>query len=129
MSDNKEQLGKNQLEFLPTIRPMPTPPADSGDIEQWQKHIMEMNKYILDMNMLVQKMENNDFSTLFKQRMADKGIDIDKPDTLPPSVLEEIAGKMSTLLGGFRELSNSLNRHGTSQHKPVIKTNRNIKSI
>jgi hypothetical protein len=125
MSENKDELT-----FLPTLNPMPTPPRDSDNIEQWQKHAMAMDKYVLDMNVLIEQMENNDFPTAFKQKIAEQGIDIDGTDVLPYSLLEEIAEKINNLLHKFEVASRGFGVQTGQMHKPsIVKTNRNIKSI
>ena len=40
------EMENKEFDFLPTIALPPNPPSDSGDREQWQKHITAMDKYI-----------------------------------------------------------------------------------
>ncbi len=122
-------MENKEFDFLPTIALPPNPPSDSGDREQWQKHITAMDKYILDMNRLIQEMEHNDFAQRFKERLEQKGIDIERADSLPKTLLEEIAAIMSQVLNKFKQAELSLGRVHTKTHAPKQKHNRNIRSI
>lgn len=127
MMDNKDEAI-----FLPTLAPMPQPPSDNSDIEQWQKHVMAMDKYILDINALVQKIETNDLAKTFKDRLQEIGVEIDDPKALPHSLMDDIAKKMDQLRVKFKEIGVHLGiEAGVTRHAraPKITTNRNIKPI
>lgn len=120
-----------EIDLLPAIPPAPKPPSDNDDIEGWQAHIMAMDKYILDMNKLVEEIEQMDFPKAFKEKMALLGVNIDEPKALPQNVLENIASKVNQLLHKFREANQQLGIEAShaQKHQPVLKSRRNIQSI
>ena len=122
---------QQKLEILPAIPPMPTPPKDSGDIQAWQKHIADIDHYISELNLAIEKIEKNNFIQNFKQKCEQLNIDIDKPQNLPKAAMEAIAQKINGILDEVREMSVELSVEESHRAHPAtaIKSNRNIQSI
>lgn len=121
-------MNEEEVELLPTIAPAPKPPLGNDDIEAWQKHIMAMDKYILDMRMVIQKMDESDYSKAFKERMANHGMDIDAQNNLPKEVMENVSKKMNQILEKFRDMDSRLDVEAGSAHQSASRNSLRIKS-
>ena len=71
-------MNEDSLEFLPAIPDMPSPPNDPDDLAAWQAHIKTMDRYLLDLNEAIQKIEDGDFIKNFRQSLAQRGVDLDE---------------------------------------------------
>ena len=109
---------------------MPSPPNDPDDLAAWQAHIKTMDRYLLDLNEAIRKIENGDFIKNFRQSLAQRGVDLDENIVLPKSLMEEVGGKVKEIINGFHEFGRHLGiDKDTKPQRRITKSNRNIKSI
>ena len=123
-------MNEDSLEFLPVIPDMPSPPNDPDDLAAWQAHIKTMDRYLLDLNEAIRKIEDGDFIKNFRQSLAQRGVDLDENIILPKSLMEEVGGKVKEIINGFHEFGRHLGiDKDTKPQRRITKSNRNIKSI
>ena len=123
-------MSDNVVEFLPAIPDMPSPPDDRDDLAAWQAHIKTMDRYLLDLNEAIQKIENGDFIKNFRQSLSQRGVEMDENMALPKSLMEEVGAKIKEMMNSFHEFGRHLGiDKDITPPRRINKSNRNIKSI
>ena len=123
-------MSDDVVEFLPAIPDMPPPPDDHDDLAAWQAHIKTMDRYLLDLNEAIQKIENGDFIKNFRKSLVQRGVEMDENMALPKSLMEEVGTKIKEMMNSFHEFGRHLGiDKDTAPQRRINKSNRNIKSI